>query len=940
MKGHEFLDGVFSFVEHKIRLEFDHQHQPESVPDLKHTLGPDIYAIFIRVIRNAQNLDQDDIRRFKSLRTDILIQHPRLLNFRPHSKEEQGFGVAKYSKEANTQVDEMYQHMYGGDLKLDDVVEELRTRQKSDDQRDQELFACAMHSLFDEIKFVKSYPARELTMTGILFGAIIDGRLVKDTPAFVATRYVLDACKSSPMPPNDALYQFGINALCILRNSLVDFPGLCRELIEIPALHEQHPGLVQEIMAALTERQELDLQGGVKLAFPALRLPILIEEGDDEFVEPEPRKRDGIMFIINNIAESNFDAKIKDLQKLFEDQHSRWFAHYFIDLRVSLESNRHEMYMRIMESLGSAVFERHVLWETYRKARDLLNSEATINSAAERVSLKTIALWLGRITLARNKPIRMRELSIKDLLIQGFDNKRLIVAVPFVCNLMTSCKDSTIFRPPNPWIVGVLRLLVEFYHHAELRLNLKFEIEVLFSKLDIPLDKIDPCSILRNHVPPPEPQPEVPNRLDAELQRAITEMMNGTQRLTDTTANEAVVRMQQMQNEQMAAAAQDAFNRRVDELIIELPQHMVFSQEYPIFTAPTLQRIVVHSVTRAVKDIVIPVVERSVTIAGISSRDLVQKDFGMEGDPNKMRQAAHMMVQNLAGNLALVTCKEALRTSMITTIRNMLAQNGFTEESMPDGPIQGIVNDNLDAACMVIKKAAMEKAVKDIDVNLAPQYTARRLHRDSRSTQPFWDGASFGVQISHAALPDPLRLRTGGLSPAQLRVYEDFSEHSRLATQTAVNGDYANYGPDGFEIKRGPSPNRPFPTDGTSDIAPSPQPVPTQTTVEKFHEIVGEMEKFVNQPGTQGMGIANVPEDVLQAIRAVPMLASQTPNREQMTLVIAQRVVQLLYKTPVPLGREIYVSMLQGLCEVVPKVDAEVKQWLVYADDAVSPLFR
>jgi CCR4-NOT transcription complex subunit 1 len=96
------------------------------------------------------------------------------------------------------------------------------------------------------------------------------------------------------------------------------------------------------------------------------------------------------------------------------------------------------------------------------------------------------------------------------------------------------------------------------------------------------------------------------------------------------------------------------------------------------------------------------------------------------------------------------------------------------------------------------------------------------------------------------------------------------------------------------------------------------------------------MEKYVNQAQAQGLTIASVTDEVRQAIRAVPLLASQTSNREQMTLVIAQRVVQLLYKTPVPLGREIYVLMLQGLCEVAPKVDAEVKQWLVYADDAVS----
>ncbi|RYD71101.1 MAG: hypothetical protein EOP84_25480 [Verrucomicrobiaceae bacterium] len=37
----------------------------------------------------------------------------------------------------------------------------------------------------------------------------------------------------------------------------------------------------------------------MKLAFPALKLPILVEEGDDAFQEPESKKKDAIMFIIN-----------------------------------------------------------------------------------------------------------------------------------------------------------------------------------------------------------------------------------------------------------------------------------------------------------------------------------------------------------------------------------------------------------------------------------------------------------------------------------------------------------------------------------------------------------------------------------------------------------------------------------------------------------------
>lgn len=77
--------------------------------------------------------------------------------------------------------------------------------------------------------------------------------------------------------------------------------------------------------------------------------------------------------------------------------------------------------------------------------------------------------------------------------------------------------------------------------------------------------------------------------------------------------------------------------------------------------------------------IILPVVERSVTIAGISTRELVTKDFAMEGDDNRMRLAAQVTAQKLAGSLALVTCKEPLRSNLTTHIRNYLLEHGFTE---------------------------------------------------------------------------------------------------------------------------------------------------------------------------------------------------------------------------------------------------------------------
>ena len=55
------------------------------------------------------------------------------------------------------------------------------------------------------------------------------------------------------------------------------------------------------------------------------------------------------------------------------------------------------------------------------------------------------------------------------------------------------------------------------------------------------------------------------------------------------------------------------------------------------------------------------------------------KDFALEPNEDRMRKAAHLMIQNLAGNLAAVSSREPLRISMMSQLRNLLLQNGFTE---------------------------------------------------------------------------------------------------------------------------------------------------------------------------------------------------------------------------------------------------------------------
>ena len=184
------------------------------------------------------------------------------------------------------------------------------------------------------------------------------------------------------------------------------------------------------------------------------------------------------------------------------------------------------------------------------------------------------------------------------------------------------------------------------------------------------------------------------------------------------------------------------------------------------------------AIDRAIREIISPVVERSVTISCVTTRELMLKDFAMEPDEQRMRKAAQLMVQNLAGSLALVTCKEPLRVACGNHMRSLMQQAAIDPQLL-EQVTQVCSSDNLELGCTLIEKAATEKAVRDIEEALAPAFAIRRKHREQTGL-PYYDMSIFTSGRYPASLPEALRPKPGGLQPAQRRVYEDFNRIPRV----------------------------------------------------------------------------------------------------------------------------------------------------------------
>eukprot|EP00218_Dolichomastix_sp_CCMP3274_P016752 CAMPEP_0170132442 /NCGR_PEP_ID=MMETSP0033_2-20121228/245_1 /TAXON_ID=195969 /ORGANISM="Dolichomastix tenuilepis, Strain CCMP3274" /LENGTH=2427 /DNA_ID=CAMNT_0010367803 /DNA_START=38 /DNA_END=7318 /DNA_ORIENTATION=- len=586
--------------------------------------------------------------------------------------------------------------------------------------------------------------------------------------------------------------------------------------------------------------------------FTSLNIDTLLQAPENSHaLAPGDALVDKVAFLCNNLSSQNLAQKAQAVRDLIPEEHFSWFATYLVVKRVSLEGNFHSLYLGLLDELSIRELNKQVLQAAYRNARILLRSDKIKASTAERSLLKNLGAWLGNLTIAKNKPVLQRDLDLKELLFEAYEHGRMIAVMPFVAKIIEPCKDSKVFAPPNPWLMAVLALLAEIYSEKDLKLNLKFEVERLFKHLEVDLKTTPPSQLLvhRQRDRAIDNQDFVQEKRAAEavsLRPAVVpsaaaggasvdlQAPVGAQAQQRAGAQQSGVPSQQPPQQQPQQPQQPQQQSGLSPPVPPSGQPVAKEEESPAVqpqpqqqtqTTPSqvgyeqqglsnvqqyvitinqslsvladrlqLKRLLPVALDRGIREIVSPVVERSVTIACMTTRELVLKDFAVDPDEARLRKAAHLMVSSLAGSLALVTCKEPLRVSVANQLRMLLQQlaqqpGGLAgvDQQILDQAVQVATSDNLDLGCALIEKAATEKAIHDIDEALAAAFLARRKHRAENPGQVFYDMAHFQGRFP-GALPESLRPKPGNLSPAQQRVYDDFRCLPRAAAPPHQSG--------------------------------------------------------------------------------------------------------------------------------------------------------
>ena len=540
-------------------------------------------------------------------------------------------------------------------------------------------------------------------------------------------------------------------------------------------------------------------------------------------VAPSEIVLDCVHMVFNNVSHSNLEAKVKDIAPLLHKEHFGWFANYLVVKRISTQPNFHSLYLAFLEKLGGddthQMLLKCVIRAVFHNIAKLLKSPKITTSTSERSLLKNLGSWLGQITLSKNRPILQRQLDVKELLYQGYESGRLIAICPFVAKILEGAKSSTVFRPPNPWLMSLMAVLRDLYSVEELKMNIKFEIEVLSKHLGVKLDEIAGSTTLTSRrVPIKDRSPDFNVKRTSGDQGGDPSFPHGLSAVSSQRPGHA----QRQQNHQTQPGAFSLAPTHTHEthspptftpgqtttsvmldgpdlapkqqqggvaeqtVIPNLASYITISAQ--ILSGPqgaALQRITPVAVDRAIREIIQPVVERSVTIACITTKELVSKDFASEPNETRVRKAAQLMVSNLAGSLALVTCKEPLRISIAKHLKTLLQQQAGVIFSSGDQheqhAVQTCASENLDLGCMLIEKAATEKAIRDIDDVITPTSKAPPKHFEQGHNHYTHMLNAYEKNMGRypSALPEPLRPKASGLLAHQLLVYESFERTPR-----------------------------------------------------------------------------------------------------------------------------------------------------------------
>ena len=491
---------------------------------------------------------------------------------------------------------------------------------------------------------------------------------------------------------------------------------------------------------------------------------------------------DKIIFIINQLSQSNIKEKANEINNLCTNESLlKIFSDNLITKRISSEINNHDKYYELINLIENKDFINYQIADTLKYIQKILQSK-TIEENNEKSILKNWGNWLGKLTLARNKPILAKDLDFRDLLQNAYQNGKLNVVIPFVTKIMEHTLKTKVFTLKNPWVNSILSILNSIRGKQGLINNLIIDIESLFQKLGVK----DVSKLTTNFL-----DNIIPNKNSNDFnQFSFSSNSLNTSGSYSQPSNEMIGntgssnRLQRIKNTPSTLQDEQQLCRK--EFLHKIINCNYLTELNKIFDNKGIYaknimdknesvRMLYKVLNDSINNIIGPVIERAVNISLVTTKELVIKDFQFEPNENKFKVAATNSIKSLAGALALVTCKEPLRMSFTKKIKDYLTEKKIDEDTLEEVVKNKYTGELLNLGCShiynFVQKKAAEKVLQD---EIIIKEIERRSSLDINGNKQFnFDNNSTLMKIVDK-LPQSLKPNINGLTKEQLLIYDNY----------------------------------------------------------------------------------------------------------------------------------------------------------------------
>ncbi|KAK9328224.1 hypothetical protein V1520DRAFT_281849 [Lipomyces starkeyi] len=449
----------------------------------RYTIGLKEVYEFLRVLSEL-SIPLSCMDQWDRVREQCVLAYPRLVAYGRDLDLILIFNQnisSEFSESIIAEVDAKIEDLRNCRVHVSEAIEYLRILRKSASPVAQDLAACMMSLMFKWYQNLSELPLKDVAIFSTFMGLLIKHRLIVGTHLTVALEWIVRSLSTDV--PDSKVFKAAANTAM----QLVDALDIC-------------PDQFSETLAGLDSlanfapdiwRVARDTKARQNLAVEYCRTGKPKSDVKEDLEVPVSATKHKIQDIMQSLTSNRVRIVATELESALHDEKcTNWFVDYLVGTLVVQNLSQCDTYLELLNAIKSDELNSMVLRRTYHISLTLIKSDESTHLASAMAKLYNLGTWLGKYTLARNKPIKTNHLCFKKLLRLGGEIDRVRVVVGFTCKVLEQAGNSVVFKRSNPWVMGVLRTLLEVYAHKVGDAMWKSDIEGLFKSLGADMAKV------------------------------------------------------------------------------------------------------------------------------------------------------------------------------------------------------------------------------------------------------------------------------------------------------------------------------------------------------------------------------------------------------------------------------------------------------------------